>query len=146
MLETELFEPTNAVDESAKKLGEYLMPMYQRYWKEAGRTKPLDFNVTAFLDMWLAHGCRVIISKRDGVPVGFCVCLIYRPMTYNSVIYHIQDIWWEDIEVLESMMNYIPKVARIIGCDEIRVNTTKEMKFKGWAQRQPEQIQVYTKE
>ena len=146
MVTTELFEPSNAVDASAKKLGEYLMPMYQKYWAEEDKQSPLDFNVTAFLDMWFAHGCRVIISKRDDKPVGFCVCLIYRPMTYNRVVFHVQDIWWEDEEVYNSILSYIPKVARIIGCDEIKINTVIDtINFRGWVKQTEEKTFVYTK-
>lgn len=115
-----------------------LIPLYKEYWDLTQRNiYEEDFNpqLQALINMWLGGAIKIFTLSDNDTMVGFCICLIYRPITYNSTVLQLKDIYCKPshAHMYQELVNYIEEACRFFGCTEIQSN--QSINLKDWEER-----------
>lgn len=115
-----------------------LIPLYQEYWGLISN-EPFDLQLQALINMWLGGAIKIFTLSDNNTIVGFAICLIYRPLTYNSVVLQIKDIYCRASHayMYQELVDYIKDSTKFLGCNEI--HSSQPLKLDGW-EEQPDII------
>lgn len=122
----DMIVPGGDIEASAKKLAQWLFPMYQKAWKANGGDSsfgPFNMNMFAFMNNWAAKNFRVFAAYGDdGEPCGFLVGCVFRPIPYEASVFQVEEWWVEGgDDAKRSLFAYVLDAVKFMGCDELWV-------------------------
>lgn len=125
---TDILEPKQDPDASAKLLAEVVAPIYQEYWNAGPRkeydNRPFELQAQQFFSLWFTSAAKIFVTRRRDTDevIGFLIGIAFRPMLYSGFAFQVED-WYArgDKAVEHDLFDTMQNALRFIGCDELRV-------------------------
>ena len=122
-IETTLIDHRNATPQLADFFMQQLIPLYQKYWDEQLKSlydEPFNLQFQTLINMWLGGVIKIFTVRDDLELVGFATALVYRPVTYNNLVFQIQDFYCPNDVARTNLMTYLLDTVKILDCTEIQ--------------------------
>ena len=100
-----------------------LIPLYQQYWDEelkAIYNEPFNLQFQTLINMWLGGVIKIFTARNNLDLVGFATALVYRPVTYNSLILQVQDFYCPHEVARIRLTGYLVQATKLLDCTELQ--------------------------
>lgn len=131
----DIVQPSTNLDEAFETIGKDVAGLYKELW---GKWKskyyedaPFELNINGFANMWFSKNMKVFIvrDKESKDAIGFFAGVLARPMPYEAMVMQVQDYYVRgDAEMEKELLEYVVSAIRILGCDEVWIQTYPERK------------------
>ncbi len=137
----DILEPTKDFDSAVERLNSVAGKLYAESWARQHEPiyhKPFALDAQSFVSMWMNRGLKVLVAYDEKQePVGYLLGIVFRPMTYDSSIFMVEDWYVRDnrTDVLDGLFGYMEQAIKFIGCEEVRITTSKTdrvPRLSGW--------------
>lgn len=138
----DVVEPSKDLDKAFETIGKDVVSLYRELW-DKWKSKyygsaPFELNINAFANLWFSKNMKLFLvrNKINQEAIGFFAGILTRPMPYETMAFVVQDYYvrgGDDVE--KDLLDYVVSASRILGCDEIWIQTYPERKPElgnGW--------------
>lgn len=134
MIRAALLEPIQSrLEESYDLFMRDLLPVYERYWEEEMQSiyeHPFSPAVQSLFPLWINGTVKAVVARDGGNVRGFVVGQVYRPMTYEARVFHVNDYYFNnDTNVKDELQQFILGMLPVLGCGEIWAETRGHLSF-----------------
>lgn len=136
MIKCEYIDKPKDTDTAIAFLQETLMPMIFTYWQERGQNvydKNFDFNILAFINMWMVGSIELIVAYEDDKPVGFLLGVRFTAMLFRENVVQLEAWYGEREEIERELFAYLERIAKFQDVGEIWLtNDTGSPGYCSW--------------